>query len=66
VTELAGAFSPVWALLVERTGRTAPFVDGQIAAIAVTSGIPLITANATDLRWFKGLTVHDWVTGQWV
>ena len=37
---------------------------GQIAAIAVTSGIPLITANPTDFKWFKGLTVHDWVSGQ--
>lgn len=30
---------------LERTGRMAPFVDGQIAAIAVTSGIPLVTAR---------------------
>jgi tRNA(fMet)-specific endonuclease VapC len=49
---------------LERAGRMAPFVDGQIAAIAVTSGIPLITANPSDFEWFKGLTVHNWVSAQ--
>jgi tRNA(fMet)-specific endonuclease VapC len=49
---------------LERAGRVAPFVDGQVAAIAVTSGIPLITANPTDFKWFKGLTVQNWVGAQ--
>lgn len=48
---------------LQRTGRTSPFVDGQIAAIAVTSGLPLITANPTDFKWFKGLTLRNWVSG---
>ncbi|MFO0549084.1 MAG: type II toxin-antitoxin system VapC family toxin [Polyangiaceae bacterium] len=48
---------------LERTGTIAPFVDGQIASIAVTSGLPLVTANPTDFRWFKGLTVYNWVRG---
>lgn len=49
---------------LERAGRSAPFVDGQIAAIAVTSGLPLVTANPVDFRPFKGLTVLNWVTGK--
>ena len=49
---------------LERAGRMAPFVDGQIAAIAVTSGLPLVTANPIDFKWFKTLTVHNWVSGQ--
>jgi tRNA(fMet)-specific endonuclease VapC len=49
---------------LERTGRTAPFVDGQIVAIAVTSGLPLITANPTDFKWVKALTVHNWISGR--
>lgn len=49
---------------LERAGRAPPFVDGQIAAIAVTSGVPLVTANPTDFRWFKGLTVRNWVIGR--
>ena len=48
---------------LERTGRTAPFVNGQIAAIAVVSGIPLITANPADFKWFRGLTVQNWIRG---
>lgn len=47
---------------LERAGRSAPFVDGQIAAIAVTSGIPLVTANPTDFKWFKGLLVLNWIS----
>jgi tRNA(fMet)-specific endonuclease VapC len=46
---------------LERAGRPAPFVDGQIAAIAVTSGIPLVTANPTDFKWLKGLLVLNWI-----
>lgn len=46
---------------LERSGRSAPFVDGQIAAIAVTSGIPLVTANPTYFKWFKGLLVLNWI-----
>jgi tRNA(fMet)-specific endonuclease VapC len=42
------------------TGRTPPFVDGQIAAIAVTRGLILVTANVADFQHFAGLTVVDW------
>ena len=48
---------------LERTGRVAPFVDVQIAAIAVTSGIPLVTANPTDFKCFKGLALYNWISG---
>jgi len=30
--------------------------------LAVTSAIRPITANPTDFKWFKGLTVHNWVS----
>jgi tRNA(fMet)-specific endonuclease VapC len=30
------------------TGRTPPFVDGQIAAVATTNGLTLVTANTAD------------------
>lgn len=49
---------------LERSGRKAPFVDGQIAAIAVTCGIPLITATPADFKSFKGLVVENWVGGR--
>lgn len=45
---------------LEEHGRPAPFVDGQIAAIAVTRALTLVTANARDFRSFDGLEVVDW------
>lgn len=45
---------------LERVGRPAPFVDGQIAAIAATNGLALVTSNVADFRPFKGLRVLDW------
>ncbi|MFN8635054.1 MAG: hypothetical protein U0893_14455 [Chloroflexota bacterium] len=41
-------------------GQTPPFVDGQIAAIAVTNGLTLVTANVADFRAFAELIVVDW------
>jgi tRNA(fMet)-specific endonuclease VapC len=45
---------------LEEAGKTAPFVDGQIAAIAFTRGLTLVTANTKDFRPFEGLTAVDW------
>jgi tRNA(fMet)-specific endonuclease VapC len=41
-------------------GRTPPFVDGQIAAIAHVNDLTLVTANKADFRGFKGLRVENW------
>ena len=43
-----------------RIGRLPPFVDGQIAAIAVTRGLILVTFNITDFQDFQGLHIDDW------
>lgn len=45
---------------LEEAGRTAPFVDGQIAAIACTQGLTLATTNTKDFRSFEGLETTDW------
>ncbi len=45
---------------LEETGRTPPFVDGQIAAIAGSRGLTLVTANVDDFRHFKELELADW------
>ena len=47
---------------LEEDGRTPPFVDGQIAAIAFTKGLVLVTANTKDFRGFAELTTADWTT----
>jgi tRNA(fMet)-specific endonuclease VapC len=41
-------------------GRTPPFVDGQIAAIAVTNGLTLVTRNTGDFDDFTNLSVENW------
>lgn len=45
---------------LEGAGRPAPFVDGQIAAIAHVHGLVLATTNDKDFTRFKGLTVENW------
>jgi tRNA(fMet)-specific endonuclease VapC len=43
-------------------GRTPPYMDGQIAAIASTNDLVLVTANVADFRHFAELRVEDWRT----
>jgi tRNA(fMet)-specific endonuclease VapC len=45
---------------LEALGRPAPFVDGQIAAIAKVHGLVLATSNDKDFARFRGLTVENW------
>lgn len=42
------------------SGRTPPFVDGQIAAIAYVNDMILVTTNARDFQGFDGLRVEGW------
>jgi tRNA(fMet)-specific endonuclease VapC len=44
-------------------GRPPPFADGQIAAVAATRGLVLVTANLRDFAAFKGLRTEDWTAG---
>ena len=41
-------------------GRTPPFVDGQIAAIAYVNDLTLITSNTRDFAGFRELRVQSW------
>lgn len=45
---------------LDRRGATAPFVDGQIAAIARVHGLTLVTRNERDFACFDGLRVETW------
>jgi tRNA(fMet)-specific endonuclease VapC len=45
---------------LEQEGTPVPYVDAQIAAIARTNGLVLVTANARDFARFKHLAVQDW------
>ena len=41
-------------------GAAAPFADGQIAAIAATRGLVLVSRNKGDFERFEGLELENW------
>jgi tRNA(fMet)-specific endonuclease VapC len=41
-------------------GRKAPFIDGQIAAIAQVNQLVLVTRNVNDFTHFSGLDIENW------
>jgi tRNA(fMet)-specific endonuclease VapC len=45
---------------LSQMGRTPSYPDGQIAAIAATNRLILVTRNMADFADFKGLEVEDW------
>jgi tRNA(fMet)-specific endonuclease VapC len=45
---------------LEAKGRPAPFVDGQVAAVACVHNLVLVTANPRDFRNFEGLRIESW------
>ncbi|WP_213956050.1 type II toxin-antitoxin system VapC family toxin [Variovorax sp. dw_954] len=46
----------------ERIGMVLPFVDGQIAAIAMSRGLTLVTRNLKDFAGIRGLRISSWWT----
>lgn len=45
---------------LEALGRPAPYVDGQIAAIAHVNALVLVTRNTKDFATFTGLKTENW------
>lgn len=45
---------------LEGLGKTAPYVDGQIAAIAHVNELTLVTVNIKDFSRFKNVDVENW------
>ena len=41
-------------------GKTPPFVDGQIAAIAKVNGLILVSRNVEDYEPFLGIETQNW------
>ena len=41
-------------------GKTPPFIDGQIAAIAKINNLILVTSNRSHFEPFEGLQLQDW------
>lgn len=42
------------------SGRTPPFVDGQIAGIAAVNNLTLVTRNVRDFNCFRDLRIENW------
>ena len=45
---------------LSKKGLTAPFADGQIASIAVSNNLKLITRNLKDFKNFSGVKCVSW------
>ena len=45
---------------LERRGLTVPFADGQVAAIAATNDLVLVTRNIEHFQAFDNLLVERW------
>ncbi len=45
---------------LQQTGRTPPFIDGQIAAIAAANDLTLVTRNVSDFQYFQNLKIENW------
>ena len=45
---------------LEGLGRPAPYVDGQIAAIAFVRDLVVVTVNVKDFARFKDVAVENW------
>ena len=43
-----------------QSGKTPPFADGQISAIAKVNGLILVTLNPKDFTAFAEVKVEDW------
>jgi tRNA(fMet)-specific endonuclease VapC len=41
-------------------GKSPPFIDGQIAAVAKVNNLILITRNISDYLYFKELRLQNW------
>ena len=47
----------------EARGRVLPQLDAQIAAIAITQGLTLVTRNTRDFEGLPGLRLANWFEG---
>ena len=59
-TEAAAKWQGETAARLQQLGKTPPFVDAQIAAIAKTNKLCLVTRNVDDFKNFTDLSIENW------
>jgi tRNA(fMet)-specific endonuclease VapC len=47
---------------LSKLGKTLAFADGQIASIAASNGLILVTNNVADFQYFENLKIENWFT----
>ena len=45
---------------MSKVGKSPTFVDGQIASIAFTNNLTLVTNNVDDFKDLEGLVIENW------
>ena len=45
---------------LQKKGKTCAYADGEIAAIAVTHKLTLVTRNTQDFENFQNLVLQNW------
>lgn len=45
---------------LSKVGKTTAFADGQIASIAYSNNLVLVTNNVSDFQFFDGLRIENW------
>ena len=58
--ESAAAWHAAERVRLTRLGKTPPFADGQIIAIARTNDLIFVTLNLADYGAFDGVKLEDW------
>lgn len=58
--ETAAAWHARERVRLERLGTPSPYVDGQIASIAQTNDLVLVTANLRHFTGYEDLEVQNW------
>ncbi|MBT8339735.1 MAG: type II toxin-antitoxin system VapC family toxin [Desulfatitalea sp.] len=58
--EKAANWHAVQRARLELNGKSTSFVDGQIAGIAATNGLTLVTRNISDFASFSDLILENW------
>lgn len=58
--EVAAGWHAVERARLVRRGKTPPYMDGQIAAIAIANNLTLVTRNVKDFKNFQDLKIENW------